>query len=157
VCSTFAPVTHAATSPPCAPLALANLNGNHLPEAPANKVTVNPVYTLRFPIGSLSLSATYSWIDKQYYSIFSSPNWRAPSYYDLDLRAVFQPAGGHWSFILYGRNVTNQTQEVFAGTGSFTSGPNNLVPAGGAFATRGAHFYYPLGPAVVGGEVQVRF
>jgi iron complex outermembrane receptor protein len=157
VCSTFDPVTHAATSPACAPLALANLNGNQLPEAPRNKVTVNPVYTLHLPVGSLSLSATYAWIDKQYYSIFNSPNQLAPSYYNLDLRALYQPPGGHWTVVLYARNVTNQVQQVFTGTGSFTTGPANLVPANGAFATRGTHFYYPLAPRVFGAEVQVRF
>jgi iron complex outermembrane receptor protein len=141
----------------CTGVAHANLNGNTLPQAPANKVTVNPLYTFHTPIGSLSLSATYAYIDQQYYSIFNSPDFLAKSYYDLDLRALYQPIQGHYTFIVYAKNVTNQLQKVNDSTGAFNQGPNNLVPPGGVFATRGQTTFFTTGPMVVGVELQARF
>jgi iron complex outermembrane receptor protein len=135
----------------------ANLNGGTLPQSPTNKVTVNPLYTFNVPTGQLTLSATYAFVDSQYYGIFTTPEYKAPSYYDLDLRALYQPTGGHYTFILFARNVTNQTQIVNFTTGPYTAGPANLVPAGGVFATRGQTTYYKNDPRVIGGEVQVRF
>jgi iron complex outermembrane receptor protein len=145
-------------STPCPGVPHNNLNGNTIPQSPANKVTFNPLYTLHLPPGSLTLSATYAWIDKQFYSVFSNSNYEAPSYYNLDLRALFQPNFGHWTFILFARNVTNQLQIVNYGTGSFTSGPANLSPAPATvYPSSGQTTYFINSPRNYGAEVQFRF
>ena len=134
-----------------------NLNGNIIPQSPENKVTINPVYTMHFPIGKVTLSATYAWIDKQYYGVFNNPNFLAPSYYNLDLRLLYQPTGGHYTVILYARNVTNQTQIINYSTGGFVNGPANLVVPPSDFPSRGQTTYYVNPPRVYGIELQARF
>jgi iron complex outermembrane receptor protein len=138
----------------------ANLNGNIIPQSPANKVTINPVYTVNAPIGKLTFSATYAFIDKQYYSVFNNPGFLAPSYNNVDLRLLYQPPQGHYTLILYARNVTNQTQIVNYSTGPYVSGPANLIPAGspaGTFPTSGEVTYYTNPPRAYGIELQMRF
>jgi iron complex outermembrane recepter protein len=143
---------------PCPGAPHNSLAGNTIPQSPENKITVNPVYTAHLPTGSLTLSATYAFIDKQYYSVFSNSNFLAPSYYNLDLRALYQPNFGHLTVILFARNVTNQVQIVNYSTGSFTSGPANLSPAPATvFPTSGQTFYFVNPPRNYGAELQFRF
>jgi iron complex outermembrane receptor protein len=142
---------------PCNGVTHANLNGDVIPQSPENKVTINPVYTMHFPIGKVTLSATYAFIDKQYYSVFTNSNFLAPSYYDLDFRLLYQPPQGHFTFILFARNVTNQAQIVNYSTGTFFYGPANLVTAPAAYPSRGQITYFVNAPRVFGGELQVRF
>jgi iron complex outermembrane receptor protein len=142
---------------PCNGVAHANLNGNVIPQSPANKVTLNPVYTLHSPIGQLTFSATYAWIDKQYYSVFNNPGFEAPAYSDLDLRLLYQPPKGHFTFIVYARNVTNAVQIVNYSTGSFTGGPANLISGAAAFPTSGQVSYFTNAPRTFGVELQARF
>ena len=141
----------------CSGVTHANLNGDVVPQSPENKVTINPVYTMHLPIGQVTLSATYAFVDKQYYSVFTNPNFLAPSYYNLDLRLLYQPPQGHYTFIFYARNVTNQLQIVNYSTGYFVYGPANLVKAPAAYPSRGQVTYFNNAPQVFGVELQVRF
>jgi iron complex outermembrane receptor protein len=120
----------------------ANLDGNTLPQSPTNKVTFIPQYVFHVLNGDLSVSSILSYVDSQYYAVFNTSNYQAPSYYNLDLRAVFQPKG-HWTAILYARNVTNQTQI------------SNYAAGGAGIATE--NVFYTYAPRVVGGELQYRF
>ncbi len=147
----------AGTPGQCVGVAHANLNGNIIPQSPANKVTINPVYTLNSLVGKFTFSATYAWIDQQYYGIFNNPGFLAPSYYNLDLRLLYQPPQGHVTFILFARNVTDQVQIVNYSTGSFTSGPANLIKGAAAFPTSGQVTYFINPPRTFGAELQVRF
>jgi len=150
--------TGAAAGPgSCNGVAHANLNGNTIPQSPTNKVTLNPVYTLHLPVGKLTFSATYALIDKQYYSVFNNPGFLAPSYYDLDLRMLYQPPKSNFTFILFARNVTNQTQIVNYSTGSFTSGPANLISGAAGFPSSGQVTYFVNPPRVLGMEIQAKF
>ena len=121
----------------------ANLNGGTLPQAPENKVAFIPQYVLHVPGGDLSLSSNLAYVGSQYYAVFTSPNYRAPSYYNLDLRAVYQPSKGHLTVIAYARNVTNQVQI------------NNYAAGGSGLASQ--IVYYTNAPRVWGGELQYRF
>ena len=123
-------------------VAHANLDGNTLPQSPTNKVTFIPQYVFHIPTGDLSISTTLSYVDSQYYAVFNTPNYQAPSYYNMDLRAVYQPKG-HWTAILYARNVTNQTQI------------SNYAAGGAGIATE--NVFYTYAPRVWGGELQFRF
>jgi iron complex outermembrane recepter protein len=144
---------------PCPGAPYDSLAGNTIPQSPENKVTVNPVYTAHLPTGSLTFSATYAFIDKQYYSVFSNSNFLAPSYYDLDLRALYQPNGGHLTLILFARNITDQQQIVNYSTGSYVAGPANLIPAtpAGSYPSSGQTYYYVNPPRTYGAELQFRF
>ncbi|MGH6985484.1 MAG: TonB-dependent receptor [Caulobacteraceae bacterium] len=141
----------------CVSVSYANLNGNTIPQSPENKFTINPVYTFHFPVGNVTISATYAWIAKQYYAVFNNSNYLSPSYYDLDLRLLYQPPKGHYTIILYARNVTNQRQIVNYTTGSWEYGPANLVTPPAAFPSSGQVTYYVNEPRVIGAEIQVRF
>ncbi|MGH6971430.1 MAG: hypothetical protein ACREEQ_07455, partial [Caulobacteraceae bacterium] len=107
--------------------------------------------------GKFTFSATYAFIDSQYYGVFNNSNFQAPSYYNLDLRLLYQPPQGHYTVILYARNVTNQLQIVNYTTGSFETGPANLVTAPSSYPSRGRITYFPLAPRTVGIELQARF
>ena len=120
----------------------ANLDGDTIPQSPEHKVTVIPQYVFHVPYGDLSLSTTLSFVDSQYYAVFTEPNFRAPSYYNMDLRALFQPKG-HWTAILYARNVTNQTQII------------NYAAGGSGIFNQTVFFTSP--PRIYGGELQYRF
>jgi iron complex outermembrane receptor protein len=135
----------------------ANLSGGAIPQSPENKVTLNPVYTLHSPIGQFTFSATYAFIDKQYYSVFANSNFLAPSYSDVDLRLLYQPPQGNYTLIVSAHNVTNQLQIVNYSTGPFFSGPANLVKAPSLFPSRGQVTYFDLGPRVISAELQIRF
>lgn len=134
-----------------------SLAGNAIPQSPANKVTINPVYTLHFDVGKLTLSGTYAFIDKQYYSVFSTPNFLAPAYSNVDLRLLFQPTHTPLTFVLYARNVTDSRQIVNYSTGYFVYGPANLVVPPAGFPSRGQVTYFVNAPRTIGGEVQFRF
>jgi iron complex outermembrane receptor protein len=147
----------AGTPGQCNGVAHANLNGNVVPQSPANKVTINPVYTLNSSVGKFTFSGTYAWIDRQYYGVFNNPGFLAPSYYNLDLRLLYQPPQGHITFILFAKNVTDQVQIVNYSTGSFTTGPANLIKGAAAFPSSGQVTYFVNPPRTFGAELQVRF
>ena len=142
---------------PCNGVFHTSLAGNALPQSPENKVTLNPVYTMHLPVGKLTLSATYAFIDKQYYSVFSTPNFLAPAYSDVDLRLLYQPNQSHFTFIAFARNVTNERQIVNYSTGYFVYGPANLVTAPAGYPSRGQITYFVNPPTTYGLEIQARF
>ncbi|WP_372784632.1 TonB-dependent receptor [Phenylobacterium sp.] len=124
-----------------------NLNGNTLPQSPKNKFAVIPQYVAHLPSGKLSLSATYSWVDGQYTSIFNTARYLAPSHSNLDLRAVYQPENSHWTALAYARNVTDSNQYIYYGPGGITAG-NAPLPQS---------FYRLAEPRTFGAELQYRF
>ena len=133
---------------PTSNVTYSNLKGNTVPQAPQNKVTILPQYVMHLPTGELSLSATYTWTDSEYYGVFNTPNYRAPSYYNLDLRAVYQPAKSHFTVIAYARNVTNSLQYIYRGPGQTTGLP--VFPLNQTVYTLSE-------PRTFGAEVQYRF
>ena len=121
----------------------ANLDGNTAPQSPRNKVSFDPQYVFHLKGGDVSVSANYAWIDSQYYGVFNNANYRAPSYYNLDLRLVWQPKNSGFTGILFARNVTNRTQI------------NSFAPDGAGIPSQSV--YYTNQPQVFGGELQYRF
>ena len=137
------PIVDTSQTPGSAAALHANLDGDTIPQSPKHKVTFIPQYVFHIPTGNLSLSSTLSFVDSQYYAVFSTPNYQAPSYYNMDLRAVYQPAHSHWTAILYANNVTNQTQIINYQAGG--SGIYNQI------------LFFTSPPRVWGGELQYRF
>ena len=122
-----------------------NLRGNPLPNAAPNKLAINGNYTFFFKPGSLSLSATYAWRDEQYGSIFARPYNLAPSWDQIDLRAEFKSANGHYSVIAYGKNIANKLGYQAGSVGTLQASGNYLVES----------VVNP--PATYGLEIQYRF
>ncbi len=122
-----------------------NLKGNSLPNAPKNKVALNANYTFDLPTGTLSVSGSYIWRDKQYGSIFQRAQYEAPSWDQVDLRLEYKPNGGHWTIIAYGKNIFDST--------GYINGAGAVSQAGGGFIKQ-----YALTPPGIGGfEFQYKF
>jgi iron complex outermembrane receptor protein len=96
-----------------------NAKGNDLPNAPKHKVALNGNYTFDFEPGSLILSGTYTWRDKQYGSIFNEAWWRAPASSNVDLRAIWRGRGERYEAIVFVRNVFDTLQ--------YESGPRTVL------------------------------
>jgi iron complex outermembrane receptor protein len=122
-----------------------NLDGDRLPEAPEHKIAFNTNYTFLFDPGSLSLSLSYVWRDVQYGSLFTRPYNAAPSWDQVDLRAEFRSANGHYSIIAYGKNVFDST--------GYISGALGVGQTNGTFIKQ----YTLTPPALYGVELQYRF
>jgi iron complex outermembrane receptor protein len=84
-----------------------DLTGNHLPNAPENKIALNANYTVETSAGDIIASATYTWRDEQYGSIFDRDYWKSPAYDQVDARITFRDRDDRYSIILYGRNLTD--------------------------------------------------
>jgi len=122
-----------------------NLKGDQLPNAPRNKVALNGVYTWDLPTGTLSFSTSLIWRDSQFGSIFNRPQYEAPSWDQVDLRAEYKPNGGHWTVIAYGKNIFNST--------GYINGAGAVSQGNGTFLKQ-----YGLTPPATGGvEVQYKF
>ncbi len=130
-----------------------NLRGFNIPQTPHNKVSFIPNYVLHTPSADLSLSATLSYVDSQYYRVYNTPADQGPSYYNLDLRAVLQPkTNTHLTLIAYARNVTNQRQVIYyAPTGAY---PTTTPTVGVTLANP---LYTVAEPFSFGMEAQYRF
>jgi iron complex outermembrane receptor protein len=87
-----------------------SIKGNELPNAPKNKLSLNAYYTFVFDPGSLTVSASYLWRDKQFGSVFNAPWWVAPSSSDVDLRATWQGLNDRYEIVGYVKNVFNSLQ-----------------------------------------------
>ena len=91
---------------PATPLALIqNIKGNQLPEATPNKITANALYTFDLPTGKLTLSGTVIWKDTTYASVFNSPEFKQDPYSQVNLRATYASADGHYNIILFCDNL----------------------------------------------------
>jgi iron complex outermembrane receptor protein len=122
-----------------------DLHGEQLLNAPQNKVALNGNYTFFFEPGSLTLSATYAWRDSQYGSIFNRPFNLAPSWDQVDLRAEFRSANGHYTIIAYGKNVFDKS--------GYQAGSIGILQASGDYLKEDV--LNP--PATYGIEFQYRF
>jgi iron complex outermembrane receptor protein len=122
-----------------------NLAGGELPNAPANKLALNGNYTFFLEPGALSLSATYAWRDQQYGSLFNRPFNLAPAWDQVDLRAEFRSANGHYSIIAFGKNIFDKA--------GYQSGRIGVLQASGDYLIQDV--LNP--PALYGLELQYRF
>ena len=84
-----------------------NVTNAILPQSPRNKLALNTLYRFDFEPGSLTLSGSYIWKDATYSSIFNRPYNLAPSYDQVDLRAIWIDAKDRYTVILFGKNLFN--------------------------------------------------
>ena len=87
-----------------------NIKGDNLIDAPPNKIALNANYTFHFAPGTLTLSASDTWTDYHYSSVFSNVNYYTPAYNDLGLRALWNDVNNRYTIIVYGKNVLNAVE-----------------------------------------------
>lgn len=121
--------------------------GNSLPQAPEHKLALNAGYTFEMDPGSLTLGATYLYRSKSYANVFEREYNSAPSWDQVDLRAVFTPTGNKYTVIAYVKNVFNEDGYAAAVAAS----QRNLDRA------NGARVYELTPPRLYGVELQYRF
>lgn len=122
-----------------------SLKGNRLPGAPLHKIAANAAYRFRFDPGSLVLSASVTWKGDTYYSVFNRAYTRAPSYDQVDLRAVWTDARDRYRVIVYVKNVFN--------TLGYEGASGTLLVSPAAIATA----YDLTPPRTAGAQLQLRF
>ncbi len=128
-----------------------SVNGNPLPQAPENKVAFNANYTFVFDPGNLTLSGTFIWKDNSYQSLFVQPFYEAPSWNQVDLRAVWSGNHDKYEVVLYMKNVFNSLGYEAALAGS----PNGAPVGGGGYTTSSNYDLTP--PRTYGFEVHYKF
>jgi iron complex outermembrane receptor protein len=106
-----------------------SVRGAELPQAPENKVAFNTNYTWEFQPGNLTFSATYIWRDKSYASVFTRVYDEAPSWSQVDLRALWSGDHDRYEVILYVKNLFN-TLGYDAATAGYLSGTTASATTG---------------------------
>ena len=119
------------TIPAGQPLVLADpdsrleLEGNELPQAPRNKVSLNVSYNIDFEDGSTLLpTISWYWRDKFYDSIFNDVNEISPAYDQTDARITWRSADKKFSLIGWVRNAFDQEQNTSVSANSFRTADN---------------------------------
>ncbi|MET0272077.1 MAG: TonB-dependent receptor [Phenylobacterium sp.] len=84
------------------------LEGNALPLAPKNKMTLGANYTWRMSPGSLTLGGTYTYTDDQQTTIWANPGFTAPSNEIIDVRAIWKDADDRYTVIGFIKNLTDE-------------------------------------------------
>jgi maltooligosyltrehalose synthase len=82
-----------------------SLDGSALPSSPKNKAALNANYTFFTPAGNLTLSGSWTYRDKAYYSVFSRDHYLAPAYDEADLRVLWNEPNNRYTIIAFCKNV----------------------------------------------------
>jgi iron complex outermembrane receptor protein len=130
-----------------------NVVGQYLPEAPANKYSLNAIYTFQFDPGSLALSGSVVWRDKAYGTIFNRPYDTIPAYTLINLRAVWNDAKNRFTVVVFADNILNTLWADNVAGALLSSGFPQLL-SGKEIINRDPTYG---APATVGVEVQVRW
>ena len=160
---------------------LQSLKGNDLPNAPRNKIAIAANYTWNFEPGSLTASATYSWRDHTYGTLFKRWYTESPTWSQVDTRLLWKDTKGKYEFIAYVKNLFDTIGYDQGATGSRINGsfsnvyganPAGLTcspvvtgaanPAGGSVGTRNcvqgiSKTFYTTPPRTYGIEVRYKF
>jgi len=112
-----------------------SVKGNPLPEAPRNKIAASVAYTWHYDPGDLTLSASYAWRDSQLGAVFDRWYYRAPSWSNVDIRALWKGPNDRYEVIGYVKNVFNTLQYTQGASGIGLLGNSFQVsaPGGGLF------------------------
>ena len=126
-----------------------NIDGQRLPQSPTNKFALNGNYTWRFAPGDLTYSLDYIFKGSSYDSVFDRPYYEAPSYSQVDMRALFNDRNNRFTVIAFVKNLTNVT--------AYDNVTGNLVvsPAPGYPNYNSVANLIP--PRTYGVQLQVRF
>ncbi len=128
-----------------------SIKGDPLVNAPKNKVAVDVAYTWHFEPGNLTLSGAYVWRDIQAGALFNRFYYNAPSWSDVDLRALWSGDHDRYEIIGFVKNVFNTTQHDTGAGGAALAG--NATTAGNFFVSSLQH--RPAAPVRRRGALQV--
>ncbi|WP_293378418.1 TonB-dependent receptor, partial [Phenylobacterium sp. SCN 70-31] len=128
--------------------------GNSLPQAPKHKLALNGLYTFDMEPGSLTLGATYLYRSKSYANVFERDYNSAPSWDQVDLRAIWAPTGGKYTVIAYVKNLLDD--DGYAAAIQASQRNNNAAVPSDRFPN-GAQVYELTPPRTYGVELQYRF
>ncbi|TAL34978.1 TonB-dependent receptor [Phenylobacterium sp.] len=128
--------------------------GNSLPQAPEHKLALNAGYTIEMDPGSLTLGATYLYRSKSYANVFERQYNSAPSWDQVDLRALWAPTGNKYTVIAYVKNVFND--DGYAAAVAASQRNNSATVPSDRF-TNGARVFELTPPRLYGVELQYRF
>ncbi len=126
------------------------VSGDRLPQAPLNKVAFNANYTFVFDPGNLTLSGTFIWKDSSVAEIFYRSYYLAPSWNQVDLRAVWSGNHDKYEVILFMKNVFNSL-----GYDAAVDGYNTDMPVGGGNTVVSSYDLTP--PRTYGFEIHYKF
>jgi len=126
-----------------------DLQGNALPTSPEHRVTFNANYNINFATGTAILSGTYIWRDDIYNDVFDNPEAQAPSWNQIDLRALWRDASDRYTLIAFVRNLNDS--EIYTAAGAYR------VATGGTPPTRIDQVFWLGAWRTYGIEVHYRF
>ena len=116
---------------------LQSIKGNPLPQSPKNKIAFNATYTIPFNPGDLSLSASYIWRDSEDGQIFDRKYYNAPSWSQVDMRALWKSRGDKYEIIGYVKNVFDTIGYAAGGSnvynGFYGNASQTYTPGGQLF------------------------
>jgi iron complex outermembrane receptor protein len=104
-----------------------SVKGAPLPDAPENKFAIDVAYTWRFTPGSLTLSGDYAFRGTQDGQLFNRFYNNAPSWDDVDLRALWKGPNDKYEIIGYVKNIFNTLQYTVAAEGAGLAGSASAV------------------------------
>jgi len=151
-----APGANPAAGQPANAARLQSVKGSPLPNAPLNKLAVDVAYTWEFDPGSFTLSASYAWRDVQDGTIFNRAYDNAPSWDDVDLRALWKGKDDRYEVIGFVKNLFNNLEYEAADEGAGLLGTNatSTTAAAGLVATNDFNL---APPRTFGLEVRYKF
>ena len=101
-----------------------DLEGDRLPQSPRHKLTLNALATL----GDVSVSLTQSFVASQYFSVFNTDRYRAPSYRTTSARIVWD-ASSRLRLVASASNIFDTTSYSYVSSSSFALGAvRSVVP-----------------------------
>jgi len=87
-----------------------SVKGSPLPNAPRNKLAVDVAYTWHFDPGNFTLAGSYAWRDTQVGNVFDRSYNIAPSWDDVDFRAIWSGDHDKYEVIGFVKNAFNTLQ-----------------------------------------------
>jgi len=135
---------------------LQSVKGNPLPDAPANKFAIDIAYTWHFDPGDLVLSGSYAFRDTQNGTLFDRFYDKAPSWSDLDFRALWKGPKDKYEVIAFVKNALDvQQYTVGAGGAGLAGSATAVTPAATGFNEINAYELNP--PRTYGLEFRYKF
>ncbi len=95
-----------------------NTKGNELPQASRHKVAVSALFDIPIESGNLFLATSYVYRSSAYYSLLNTPQYRAPSWDQVDMRLTYIDPSERVTLIAYCRNLFDSVGYVGAGGGA---------------------------------------
>lgn len=86
-----------------------SLDGEELPFQPRHKIAANANYTFDVGPGAVTLSASYTWRDNMWASVFNRSWYRIPTSESVDLRLLWTGKDDRYRIIVFAKNLLDKT------------------------------------------------